>query len=147
MHESFYDGITSRIVTARGDLFNTEIVVRRRYESIHELRRIVASEFKWDSFDEDESREQSSCLTRSLACDSEEAIGILLESQDRSRPGSRPWRVHGSRYRISVEVVEAGFRLSEFKAKPFQPHSADLTGITRHDDPLDEVVHLVPGVM
>ncbi len=43
-----------------GDLFNTEIMVHRRYESVHELRRIVASEFKWHSFDEDESREQGS---------------------------------------------------------------------------------------
>ncbi len=35
-------------------------------------------------------------------------------------------------------------RLGEFKAKPLQPHPADLAVVTRHDDPLDEVVHLVP---
>ena len=34
-------------------------------------------------------------------------------------------------------------RLSELKAKPLQPHPADLAVVTRHD-PLDEVVHLVP---
>ena len=37
-------------------------------------------------------------------------------------------------------------RLSELKAKPLQPHPADLTVMTRSDDPLDEVVHLVPVV-
>ncbi len=56
----FYDGITSRIVTTCGDLFNTEIMFHRRNESAHEFRRIVASELKWDSFDEDGSREQGS---------------------------------------------------------------------------------------
>ncbi len=34
-------------------------------------------------------------------------------------------------------------RLGEFKAKPLQPHPADLVVVTRHDSPLDEVVHLV----
>jgi hypothetical protein len=34
----------------------------------------------------------------------------------------------------------------EFKAKPLQSHSADLTVMTRHDDPLDEVVRLVPVI-
>jgi hypothetical protein len=60
MHETLYDGITSRIVTTSGDLFNTEIMIHRRYESAHEFRRIIAPEFERDPFDEDESREQSS---------------------------------------------------------------------------------------
>ncbi len=60
MHESFNDGIASRVVTTRGDLFNAEVMAHRRYEFAHEFSRIVASEFKWDSFYEDESREQSS---------------------------------------------------------------------------------------
>lgn len=37
-------------------------------------------------------------------------------------------------------------RLSEFKAEPLQPHSADLAIMTRRDDPLNEVVHLVPVI-
>ncbi len=39
-------------------------------------------------------------------------------------------------------------RLGEFKAEPLQPHPANLAVVTRHrhDDPLDEVVHLVPIV-
>jgi hypothetical protein len=60
MHESLYDGITSRVVTTSGDLFNAEIMIHSRYESAHEFRCIVAPEFERDSFDEDESREQSS---------------------------------------------------------------------------------------
>jgi hypothetical protein len=60
MHESFHDGIASRVVTTCGDLFNTEVMVHRRNEPTNEFRCIVASEFKWDSFDEDESREQGS---------------------------------------------------------------------------------------
>ncbi len=54
MYESLYDGITSRVVTTSGDLFNTEIMIHRRYESAHEFRRIIAPEFERDSFDEDE---------------------------------------------------------------------------------------------
>jgi hypothetical protein len=60
MHESLHDGVSPRIVTTCGDLFNAEVVVHRRYELAHEFRRIVAPEFERDSFDEDESREQSS---------------------------------------------------------------------------------------
>ena len=37
-------------------------------------------------------------------------------------------------------------RLGELKAKPLQPHPADLTVMTRHDDPFDKIVHLVPVV-
>ncbi len=37
-------------------------------------------------------------------------------------------------------------RLSELKAKPLQPHPANLTVMTRSDDPFDEVVHLVPVI-
>ncbi len=37
-------------------------------------------------------------------------------------------------------------RLSEFKAKPLQTYPADLTVVTRRNDPLDEVVHLVPVI-
>ncbi len=36
--------------------------------------------------------------------------------------------------------------LSEFEAESLQPHPADLTVVTRHDDPFDEIVHLVPVV-
>jgi hypothetical protein len=60
MHESFHDGIASRVVTTCGDLFNPEIMVHCRYESAHELGRIVAPELKWNSFDLNESREKSS---------------------------------------------------------------------------------------
>ena len=35
-------------------------------------------------------------------------------------------------------------RFSELKAKPLQSHPADLTVMTRHNDPLNEVVHFVP---
>ncbi len=109
MHESLHDGITPRIVTTCGDLFNAGVVVHRRYEPAHEFGRIVAPESEWDSFDEDESREQrAELLTRFLACDLEEARDILLESQGQSRPGSRPWRDHGSRYHIFVEAAEVG---------------------------------------
>jgi hypothetical protein len=37
-------------------------------------------------------------------------------------------------------------RLSELEAEPLQTHPADLTVMTRHDDPFDEIVHLVPVV-
>ncbi len=37
-------------------------------------------------------------------------------------------------------------RFGELKAKPLQSHPADLTVMTRHDDPLDEVVHFVPVI-
>ncbi len=36
--------------------------------------------------------------------------------------------------------------LSKFEAESLQPHPADLTVVTRHDDPFDEIVHLVPVV-
>jgi hypothetical protein len=36
--------------------------------------------------------------------------------------------------------------LSEFEAESLQPHPADLTVMTRHEDPFDEIVHLVPVV-
>jgi hypothetical protein len=52
MHESLYDGITSRVVTTSGDLLDPEIVVHRRNESTHELWSVVASELKWNSLDE-----------------------------------------------------------------------------------------------
>ncbi len=79
-------------------------------ESTHELGRIVAPELKLkrDSLDKDEPREE--LWTRFLACDSEGARGILLESQDLLRPGSHPWRVRGSRYRTSVAAVGADLR-------------------------------------
>ncbi len=60
MHESLHYGISPRIETTFGDLFNAEVVVHRRYEPAHEFRRIITPEFERDSFDEDESREQSS---------------------------------------------------------------------------------------
>jgi hypothetical protein len=60
MHESLDDGITSRVVTASGDLFNPEIVVHCRDESTHELGCVIAPELKRDSFDKDEPREKSS---------------------------------------------------------------------------------------
>ncbi len=60
MHESIDDGITSRVVTTSGDLFNPEIVVHYRDESTHELGRVVAPELKWDSFDKDKPREKRS---------------------------------------------------------------------------------------
>jgi hypothetical protein len=146
MHESLYDGITSRVVTTSGDLFNTEIMIHRRYESAHEFRRIIASEFERDPFDEDESREQSSCHVFLLAIrkkpeanfsshkvnrDQDLALGVTMEVDTISLSGQR-------------KLICIGF--SEFKAKPLQSHSADLTIMTRHDDPLDEVVHLVPVI-
>ncbi len=36
--------------------------------------------------------------------------------------------------------------LSEFKVEPLQPHPTDLTVVTRHDDPFDKIVHLMPVV-
>jgi hypothetical protein len=123
MHESLDDGITPRVVTTSGDLFNTEILVHCRDESAHELGRIIAPELKRDSLDKDEPREKSSGRTRFLACGSEGARGILLESQDLSRPESRPWRDRGNRYRISVAAVGAGLRPPQ--------RTADLTVMTR----------------
>ena len=52
MHESLHDGVTSRVVTTSGDLFNPEVVVHRRDESTHELWSVVASELERDSLDE-----------------------------------------------------------------------------------------------
>jgi hypothetical protein len=52
MHESLYDGVTSRVVTTSGDLFNSKVVVHRRDDSTHELWSVVASELEWDSLDE-----------------------------------------------------------------------------------------------
>ncbi len=111
MHESLDDGIASRVVTTSGDLLNPEVVVHCRDESAHELGCIVAPELKWDSLDKDKPREE--LWTRSLACNSEGAKGKLHESQDRSRPGSRPWRVHGIRYRTSVVAAEVNLRLPQ----------------------------------
>jgi hypothetical protein len=51
MHESLHDGVTSRVVTTSGDLFNPEVVVHRWDESTHELWSVVASELKWNSLD------------------------------------------------------------------------------------------------
>ena len=56
----FHDSISPRVVTTCGDLFNAEAMAHRRYESAHEFRCIIAPEFEGDSFNEDESREQSS---------------------------------------------------------------------------------------
>ncbi len=78
MHELLDDGVTSRFVTTSGDFFNPEVVVHCRDESAHELGCVVAPELKRDSFDKDEQREER--WTRFLACDSEEAKGIPLES-------------------------------------------------------------------
>jgi hypothetical protein len=52
MHESLHDGVTSRVVTTSGDLFNPEVVVHRRDDSTHEFRSVVASELERDSLDE-----------------------------------------------------------------------------------------------
>jgi hypothetical protein len=52
MHESLHDGVTSRVVTTSGDLFNPEIVIYRQDESTHEFWSVVASELEWDSLDE-----------------------------------------------------------------------------------------------
>jgi hypothetical protein len=91
-------------------LFNPEIVVHCRDESAHELGRVIDPELKRDSFDKDEPSQREEPWTRFPACDSEEAKGILLESQDLLRPGSRPWRVRGSRYHTFVAAVGADLR-------------------------------------
>ncbi len=85
MHESLEDGITSRVVTTSGDLFNPEIVVHCRNKYTHELGRVIAPELERDSFDKDEPNQREELWTRFLACDSEEAKRILLESRDLSQ--------------------------------------------------------------
>ncbi len=146
MHESFDDGITSRVVTTSGDLFNPEIVIHCRNESTHELGRIIASELKWGSLDKDKPREESSghaflltirkepkahFASHKIYRDQDLALGVSVEVDTVLL--SRQWKL------ICV-------RLSELKAKPLQTHPADLTVMTRHDNLFDEIVHLVPIV-
>jgi hypothetical protein len=66
-----------------------------------------------------------------IDCNQDLALGVSMEIN--AVPLSRQW-----------ELVRIG--LSEFEAESLQPHPADLTVVTRHDDPFDKIVHLVPVV-
>ena len=94
MHESLHDGVTSRVVTTSGDLFNPEVVVHRRDESTYELWSVVASELEWDPFDENESGEKSSrhifllavrkkpeanFSSHKIDCNQDFALGVSME--------------------------------------------------------------------
>ncbi len=86
-------------------------------------------------------------MTRFLVCDSEEAKAHF--------PSHKVNRNQDLALGVSVEVDTVSLSrqrelvfisLSELKAKPLQTHPADLTVMTRRDDPLNEVVHLVPVI-
>ncbi len=110
MHESFDDGITSRVETTCGDLFNPEIVIHCRDESTHELERIIASELKWDSLDKDQPREKSPGHTLLLAIRKEPKAHFTRHKIYRDQAGSRPWRVRGSRCRTFVSAAGVDLR-------------------------------------
>jgi hypothetical protein len=146
MHESLHDGIASRVVTTRGDLFNSEVVIHRRYESTHELWSIVASELEWDSFEEDESREKNSRYAFCLAIRKEPEANFSSHKIDRDQDLALGVSMEVDAVFLPRQWELVCIRLSEFEAKPLQPHPTDLTIVTRHDDPFDKIVHLVPVV-
>jgi hypothetical protein len=146
MHESLYDSIASRIVTTSGDLFNPEIMIHRRYESAHEFGRVVAPELERHSLDEDKSREQSSCDVFLLAIRKKPKANFSSHKVYRNQDLAFGVTMEVDAVFLSRQRKLVRIRFSEFKAKPLQSHPADLTVMTRHDDPLDEVVHLVPVI-
>ncbi len=143
MRESFHDGIASRVVTTCGDLFNSEVVVHCCYESAHELGCIVTPELERDFFDEDESREKSSRHVFLLAIRKEPEAHFSSHKVYRDQDLALGVSMEVDTIFLSGQWELVCIRLGEFKAKPLQSHPADLAVMTRHDDPLDEVVHLV----
>jgi hypothetical protein len=146
MHESFDDGITSRVVTTSGDLFNPEIVIHCRNESTHELGRIIASELKWDSFDKDKPREESSGHAFLLTIRKESKAHFASHKIYRDQDFALSVSVEVDTLLLSRQRELICVRLGELKAEPLQTHPADLTVMTRHDNLFDEIVHLVPIV-
>ncbi len=146
MHESFDDGITSRVVTTSGDLFNPEIVVHCRDESTHELGRIVAPELKRDSLDKDKPRKKSSGHALLLAIRKEPKVHFTSHKIYRDQDLALGVSMEVDTVFLSRQWELICVRLSELKAEPLQTHPADLTVMTRHDDLFDEIVHLVPIV-
>jgi hypothetical protein len=146
MHESLDDGIASRVVTTSGDLFNPEVVVHCRDESTHELGRVVAPELKWDSLDKDKPREKSSGHALLLAIRKEPKAHFTSHKIGRDQDLALGVSVEVDTVSLSWQRKLICVRLSELEAEPLQTHLADLTVMTRHDDPFNEVVHLVPVV-
>jgi hypothetical protein len=144
MHESFHDGISSRVVTTCGDLLNSEIVVHCCHDPAHELGCVVAPELERNPFDEDESREKSSRHVFLLAIGKEPEANFTSHKVYRDQDLAFSVSMEVDTIFLSGQWELVCIRLGEFKAKPLQPHPADLAVVTRHDDPLDEVVHLVP---
>ncbi len=146
MHESFDDGINSRVVTTSGDLFNPEIVIHCRDESTLELGRIIAPELKRDYLDKDKPREKNSG----------HALLLTIRKEPKAHFASHKiYRDQDLALGVSVEVDTVLLSrqwelicvcLSELKAEPLQTHPADLTVMKRHDNLFDEIVHLVPIV-
>ncbi len=104
------------------------------------------TELVWNFLDEDESREKSSrhaflpairkepkpnFSSHEIDCDQDLALGVSMEFNAVFLP--RQWEL-------------ACIRLSEFEAESLQPHPTDLTVVTRHDDPFDKIVHLLPVI-
>ena len=146
MHESLHDSISPRVVTTGGDLFNAEVMVHRGNESAHEFRRIIAPEFERDSLDEDKSREQSSCDVFLLAIRKKPEANFSSHKVNRNQDLALGVTMEVDTISLSRQRKLIRICFSKFKAKPLQSHSANLTVVTRHDDPLDEVVHLVPVI-
>ncbi len=120
MHESLYDSISPRVVTTCGDLLNTEVMVHRRYESAHEFRRIIAPEFARDPFDEDESREQSSCDVFLLAIRKKPEANLSSHKVNRDQDLALGVTMEVDTISLSRQRKLICICLSEFKAKPLQ---------------------------
>jgi hypothetical protein len=146
MHESLDDGITSRVVTTSGDLFNPKIVVHCRDESTHELGRIIAPELKRDSLDKDKPREKSSGHALLLAIRKKPEAYFSSHKIYRDQDLALGVSVEVDTVLLSWQWELICVRLSELKAEPLQTHPADLTVMTRHDNLFDEIVHHVPVV-
>ncbi len=144
MHESFHDRIASRVVTTCGDLFNPKVMVHCCYESAHELGCIVTPELEQNSFDKDESRENSSRHVFLLAIGKEPEAHFSSHKVYRDQDLALGVSMKVDTIFLSGQWELVCIHLGEFKAKPLQPHPADLAVMTQHDDPLDEIVHLVP---
>ncbi len=144
MHESFHDGIAFRVVTTCGDLFNSEIVVHCCHDSTHEFGCVVTPELKGNSFDKDESREKSSRHVFLLAIRKEPEAHFTSHKIYRDQDLAFSVSMEVDTISLSGQWELVCIRLGEFKAEPLQPHPAYLAIVRRHDDPLDEVVHLVP---
>ncbi len=126
--------------------FNPEIVIHCRDESTHELGRIIAPELKWESLDKDEPREKSSGHALLLAIRKEPEAYFSSHKIYRDQDLALGVSVEVDTVLLSRQRELICVRLSELEAEPLQTHPADLTVMTRHDDPFNEIVHAVPIV-